>query len=83
MDGRSSRHLPLAPRRPSPPRSALTLPPTSAPGLGIFFDTFQNLDHSHHHKHPYVYAMLNDGTKSCAPPQTHDMPPCACFIGHR
>ena len=23
----------------------------------------QNLDHSHHHKHPYIYAMTNDGTK--------------------
>jgi hypothetical protein len=23
-------------------------------GLGIFFDTFQNVDHSHHHKHPYA-----------------------------
>jgi hypothetical protein len=21
-------------------------------GLGLFFDTFQNIDHSHHHKHP-------------------------------
>ena len=21
-------------------------------GLGLFFDTFQNVDHSHHHKHP-------------------------------
>jgi len=30
-------------------------------GLGIFFDTFQNIDHSHHHKHPYIYAMVNDG----------------------
>jgi len=36
-------------------------------GLGIFFDTFQNLDHSHHHKHPYIYAMTNDGTKSYIP----------------
>ena len=32
-------------------------------GVGVFFDTFQNLDHSHHHKHPYIYAMMNDGTK--------------------
>ena len=23
-------------------------------GLGLFFDTFQNVDHSHHHKHPCV-----------------------------
>ena len=93
LDGRSSRHLPLAPRRPSPPRSALTLPPTSAPGLGIFFDTFQNVrpaartaarrcppphssapppslpqvDQQHHHKHPYIYAMVNDGTQHYVP----------------
>ena len=38
-----------------------------AAGLGIFFDTFQNLDHSHHHKHPYIYAMTNDGTKGYIP----------------
>jgi hypothetical protein len=31
-------------------------------GLGVFFDTFQNLDKSHHHKHPYVSAVVNDGT---------------------
>uniref|UniRef100_A0A7S3AMB7 L-type lectin-like domain-containing protein n=1 Tax=Haptolina ericina TaxID=156174 RepID=A0A7S3AMB7_9EUKA len=36
-------------------------------GLGLFFDTFQNLDHSHHHKHPYIYAMMNDGTKGYIP----------------
>jgi len=36
-------------------------------GLGIFFDTFQNVDHSHHHKHPYIYAMMNDGTKPYIP----------------
>lgn len=36
-------------------------------GLGIFFDTFQNVDHSHHHKHPYIYAMMNDGTKAYIP----------------
>jgi len=36
-------------------------------GLGIFFDTFQNLDHSHHHKHPYIYAGMNDGTKGYIP----------------
>jgi len=28
-------------------------------GLGIFFDTFQNVDQQHHHKHPYIYGMLN------------------------
>ena len=27
----------------------------------------QNVDHSHHHKHPYIYAMLNDGTKPYIP----------------
>lgn len=36
-------------------------------GLGIFFDTFQNVDQQHHHKHPYIYAMLNDGTKHYVP----------------
>ena len=36
-------------------------------GLGVFFDTFQNVDHSHHHKHPYIYAMVNDGTKGYIP----------------
>jgi len=36
-------------------------------GLGIFFDTFQNVDHSHHHKHPYIYAMTNDGSKPYIP----------------
>jgi len=36
-------------------------------GLGLFFDTFQNIDHSHHHKHPYIYAMLNDGSKGYIP----------------
>jgi mannose-binding lectin 2 len=36
-------------------------------GVGIFFDTFQNLDHSHHHKHPYIYAVVNDGTKGYIP----------------
>jgi len=36
-------------------------------GLGLFFDTFQNVDHSHHHKHPYIYAMTNDGTKPYIP----------------
>ena len=36
-------------------------------GLGLFFDTFQNVDHSHHHKHPYIYAMINDGTKPYIP----------------
>jgi len=36
-------------------------------GLGLFFDTFQNIDHSHHHKHPYIYAVVNDGTKGYIP----------------
>ena len=36
-------------------------------GIGIFFDTFQNVDHSHHHKHPYIYVMQNDGTKAYIP----------------
>ena len=36
-------------------------------GIGIFFDTFQNIDHSHHHKHPYIYVMQNDGTKAYIP----------------
>jgi len=36
-------------------------------GLGVFFDTFQNLDKAHHHKHPYVSAVLNDGTKHYEP----------------
>jgi len=36
-------------------------------GIGIFFDTFQNVDHSHHHKHPYIYVMQNDGQKSYIP----------------
>ena len=39
-------------------------------GVGVFFDTFQNLDHSHHHKHPYIYAVVNDGTKGCARTRT-------------
>lgn len=36
-------------------------------GLGIFFDTFQNVDQQHHHKHPYIYAMVNDGTQHYVP----------------
>jgi len=36
-------------------------------GLGIFFDTFQNIDHQHHHKHPYIYAMVNDGKMHYVP----------------
>ena len=36
-------------------------------GMGLFFDTFQNVDHSHHHKHPYIYVMMNDGTKLYVP----------------
>ena len=61
-------------------------------GLGIFFDTFQNIDHQHHHKHPYIYAVVNDGTLqlrslaalfppltavvTCAPPAPGSLP-CA------
>ena len=47
-------------------------------GVGIFFDTFQNLDHSHHHKHPYIYAVMNDGTKGCAHTRPHAVSACAC-----
>jgi len=47
-----------------PPRSLLQ---DKWKGLGIFFDTFQNLDISHHHKHPYIYAMTNDGTQAYIP----------------
>jgi|Transcript_53984 hypothetical protein len=36
-------------------------------GLGIFFDTFQNIDHQHHHRHPYIYAVVNDGTMHYVP----------------
>ena len=36
-------------------------------GVGLFFDTFQNIDHSHHHKHPYIYAVSNDGTRDYIP----------------
>lgn len=36
-------------------------------GLGVFFDTFQNLDKSHHHKHPYISAIANDGTQHYEP----------------
>lgn len=36
-------------------------------GLGVFFDTFQNLDKAHHHKHPYVSAVLNDGEQHYEP----------------
>ncbi|KAK3253103.1 hypothetical protein CYMTET_9923 [Cymbomonas tetramitiformis] len=32
-------------------------------GLAIFFDTFQNSDLGHDQPHPYIYALLNDGTK--------------------
>jgi len=36
-------------------------------GLGIFFDTFQNIDQQHHHRHPFIYAMINDGTQHYVP----------------
>ena len=36
-------------------------------GLGVFFDTFQNLDKAHHHKHPYISAVLNDGEQHYEP----------------
>lgn len=36
-------------------------------GLGVFFDTFQNLDKAHHHKHPYVSAVLLDGQQHYEP----------------
>lgn len=36
-------------------------------GLGIFFDTFQNIDKSHIHRHPYISAIHNDGTKHYIP----------------
>lgn len=49
-------------------------------GVGIFFDTFQNLDHSHHHKHPYIYAVVNDGTKGCA--HTHTTARRLCMHMH-
>merc|ERR1712137_177118 len=29
------------------------------------FDTFQNVDQQHHHKRPYIYAVLNDDTYQC------------------
>jgi len=44
-------------------------------GLGVFFDTFQNLDHQHHHKHPYIYAMTNDGTKHYVPDADNKLEP--------
>lgn len=31
-------------------------------GLALFFDTYDNDADSHAHKHPYVSAMINDGT---------------------
>jgi hypothetical protein len=36
-------------------------------GMGIFFDTFQNIDQQHHHKHPYIYAVVNDGNLHYVP----------------
>eukprot|EP01134_Creolimax_fragrantissima_P004273 CFRG4273T1 len=32
-------------------------------GLAIFFDTYNNHQGEHNHAHPYISAMLNDGTK--------------------
>lgn len=31
-------------------------------GLGLFFDTYQNAESKHKHDHPYVSALVNDGT---------------------
>lgn len=47
-------------------------PPSSGPafgardsfrGLGVFFDTYANQNGEHSHEHPYINAMINDGTK--------------------
>ncbi|CAH8548566.1 unnamed protein product [Heterobilharzia americana] len=32
-------------------------------GLAIFFDTYANQNGEHSHDHPYISAMINDGTK--------------------
>lgn len=32
-------------------------------GLAVFFDTYSNHQGEHNHGHPYVSAMLNDGTR--------------------
>ncbi|CAH8594847.1 unnamed protein product [Schistosoma rodhaini] len=48
-------------------------PPSSGPafgsrdkfrGLAVFFDTYANQNGEHSHEHPYVSAMINDGSKS-------------------
>ncbi|KJE89201.1 vesicular integral-membrane protein VIP36 [Capsaspora owczarzaki ATCC 30864] len=31
-------------------------------GLGLFFDTYSNHNGHHHHAHPYISAMIGDGT---------------------
>ena len=31
-------------------------------GLGIFFDTYANQNGAHNHAHPYISAMVNNGT---------------------
>jgi mannose-binding lectin 2 len=31
-------------------------------GLGIFFDTYSNYNGEHSHEHPYISAMINNGT---------------------
>jgi len=33
-------------------------------GMGLFFDTYDNRDRRHAHRHPYISAMVNDGTRS-------------------
>ncbi|KAL8561159.1 hypothetical protein ACOMHN_054530 [Nucella lapillus] len=33
-------------------------------GLGIFLDTYVNQDEPHNHQHPYVSAMVSNGTES-------------------
>ncbi|VDQ03205.1 unnamed protein product [Trichobilharzia regenti] len=32
-------------------------------GLAVFFDTYANQNGEHSHDHPYISAMINDGTK--------------------
>ncbi|CAL8074043.1 unnamed protein product [Calicophoron daubneyi] len=32
-------------------------------GLGVFFDTYANQNGAHSHEHPYISAMVNDGSK--------------------
>lgn len=31
-------------------------------GLGVFLDTYENHKHQHSHRHPYISAMVNNGT---------------------